>query len=189
MIILKGVWLKMRCPECGKDVPETARFCGFCGAALAAPEETSGTETVSRKRSSPIVWLLILALLVCGGVIVYLLIEGNDMNFARSKEGELPSELVGTWYYYEGSNGVSLTLYSSGMLEIQFSTGGWAAGNAEGQWMVVKGNKLKLSLHDGTETETITAPIGSVRDGCLTLTDGSQTVRFWDSKQKAMNAG
>lgn len=165
----------MRCPSCGRDLPETAKFCGFCGVAIAASEETPGTETASRKRSSPIVWLLILALLVCGGVIALLLSGRNSGAPARADEEGIESDLLGSWYS-EGSGKLQFTLYSDGTFETQYD---------EGWWSVVNGNILKLTSLAESETATIV----SISGGCLTLSEGSYSIRLWNSAQRAMNAG
>lgn len=155
----------MRCQNCGKELPENARFCGFCGAMIVSPEETSTQRKQTKKRTSPVAWLLIVALLVSAGVIIHLM----------TKEKDLASELPGSWYN-EGSGMLQFTLYSDGTFETKYD---------EGRWSVVNGNILKLT----SATESDSATIVSVRGGCLTLSNGPNSIRLWNSAQKAMNAG
>ena len=44
----------MRCPSCGRDVPEGNRFCGNCGAAVEAPQvdREPGTSEESREQEA-----------------------------------------------------------------------------------------------------------------------------------------
>lgn len=155
----------MRCPNCGKESPANARFCGFCGAMIASPEEMSTQRKQTKKRTSPIAWLLIIALLVSAGVIIHLM----------TKETDLASKLPGSWYN-EGSGRLQFTLYSDGTFETKYD---------EGQWSVVNGKILKLM----SAAESDSATIVSVRGGCLTLSNGSNSIRLWNSAQKAINAG
>lgn len=165
----------MRCQNCGKELPENARFCGFCGAMIASPEAAPAQRTQTKKQTSIVVWLLIVVLLVCVGVIIHLMLERNNGDSVRSAEKGLESDLLGSWYDEETGR-LEFTLYSDGTFETRYE---------EGWWSVVNGNILKLT----TLAESETATIVSISGGCLTLSDGSYRIRLWNSAQKAMNAG
>lgn len=42
----------MYCPNCGKQIPDDSRFCGFCGASIPAPEEDETTGNAEAKQNS-----------------------------------------------------------------------------------------------------------------------------------------
>ena len=71
------------CPQCGALAPVGARWCGACGAVLAAPAapplapalRRSGPK-VAPRRFGAVELALLLAALICAAVGIFLLIAG-----------------------------------------------------------------------------------------------------------------
>jgi len=42
----------MKCPNCGKEVPERKKFCGYCGAEMKIAEEELKTVRISKKEEN-----------------------------------------------------------------------------------------------------------------------------------------
>ena len=68
-------------------------------------------------------------------------------------------ELLSASWFAKGDSEPAFTLYSDGTCEIDGEYG-------IGKWSIVNDNQLKLTNYYG---ETETAPIISVKDGCLLL--------------------
>lgn len=85
----------MYCKKCGSQIPDGSKFCKYCGANLAVTEkiiEPSGPVSIARPTTQPTresrkknkivpIVLIILALLVVSGIVLFLLLPKNiDVN-------------------------------------------------------------------------------------------------------------
>jgi hypothetical protein len=76
------------CPRCGALAPVGARWCGACGAVLAAPPAPPitappltpavrrGSQEIAPRRFGAVELALLLAALICAAVAVLLLVAG-----------------------------------------------------------------------------------------------------------------
>ena len=88
----------MKCPYCGKNVPEGSKFCDGCGAKLevteqptnASPEAYNYQPYAPKKNGGKIAAIIIVSLLVLAGIIVgiILLVSGGSKS---ENNGENPS--------------------------------------------------------------------------------------------------
>ena len=64
----------MKCPKCNTDNPPSAAVCSSCGSPLSdAPYTTidNGTDGKARRKKWPLILILVLLLLTCGGFLGY----------------------------------------------------------------------------------------------------------------------
>jgi len=72
----------MKCAHCGKEVPDSAKVCGYCGTKLEKPSVMQPKKVVnppqenivSKMRKIP-VWMWVLAVIVIAGVVFFSIFE------------------------------------------------------------------------------------------------------------------
>ena len=76
----------MKCPHCGAELQENARFCLYCMEPLEEPTELPTAKTHKKRR---LLWLLLPAL-VCVGIVLLILRPGTKP--AATEGAAVPSE-------------------------------------------------------------------------------------------------
>lgn len=96
----------MYCPNCGKQVPDQAAFCEYCGAKLAKPEPQSQPEPQAQPvyqavpnrapiQNRSIVLCIVLSIITCGIYGIYWLIcMANDLNTASDRPNDPSGAMV-----------------------------------------------------------------------------------------------
>ncbi len=123
----------MTCPKCGANVPDNAKFCESCGAALSEnnnyyytsntqeesePVYTAGSYRPGIKKKELVLWI-ILSFCTCGiGSFIWLITMVNDLNKASRREndasgivvwllGLVTCGLYWIWWFYKAAEKVN----------------------------------------------------------------------------------
>lgn len=118
----------MKCPKCGKDLPETVSFCPYCMEKFAESDGAAakGNKAV-KNRKSLIIILAVLIVVVVAAIIIAVCTgmggqaedesSGADLETVANRELSNPEKYCGTWYN-EDFDGESPELEGGNVLKI-----------------------------------------------------------------------